>query len=217
MALSKAEERRQRFLENKEKFEGNYYAMQKAEFEKDYTVYFLNDGTITCITKEEVEPKKEWKSYTFSRDQVKILDGKNLDLYRVSANPDDENTYHIELRPIESLYVRNEDAFVQLIEYDKSRSYNIKVGFKAGKFNITASAKTKNKYKGKDLNTITAKGHKELVFYFTSVNDPHFMIYYIKVPLKDLIEDGSYAVDTPKDLDRCSVYTLQIFDKYVRT
>ena len=35
--------------------------------------------------------------------------------------------------------------------------------------------------------------------------------------IKDLIKDGSYAVDTPKDLDRCSVYTLQIFDKYVRT
>ena len=181
MALSKAEERRQRFLANKEKFEGNYYAMQKAEYEKNYTVYFLDDGTITCITKEEIVPKKEWKSYKFTRDQVKILDGKNIDIYRVSANPDDENTYHIELRPIESLYVRNEDAFVQLIEYSKSRSYNIKVEFKNKNFIVTASAKTKNKYKGKDLERITAKGHKDLLFYFTSVNDPHFMIFFIKI------------------------------------
>jgi len=217
MALSKAEERRQRFLANKEKFEGNYYAMQKAEYEKDHTVYFLEDGTITCVTKEEVEPKKEWKSYVFTRDQITILDGKNLDQYRVATNPDDENTYHIELKPIESLYVRNEDAFVQLIEYSKTRSYNIKVGFKNSKFVVTASAKTKNKYKGKDLNTITAKGHKELVFYFTSVNDPHFMIFFVKVSLKDLIKEGSVTTDTPKDLDRCSVYTLEIFDKYVRT
>ena len=106
---------------------------------------------------------------------------------------------------------------MQLIEYSKSRSYNIKVGFQTGKFIETASAKTKNKYKGKDPKSYTAKGHNELVFYFTSVNDPHFMIFFVKVPLKDLIEQGSYAVDTPKDLDRCSVYTLQIFDKYVRT
>jgi len=217
MALSKAEERRQRFLANKEKFEGNYYAMQKAEYEKNYTVYFLDDGTITCITKEEIVPKKEWKSYKFTRDQVKILDGKNIDIYRVSANPDDENTYHIELRPIESLYVRNEDAFVQLIEYSKSRSYNIKVEFKNKNFIVTASAKTKNKYKGKDLERITAKGHKDLLFYFTSVNDPHFMIFFIKISLKELIEKGSVKTETPKDLDRCSVYTLQIFDKYVRT
>ena len=217
MASTEAEKRRQRFLANKEQFDGNYYAMQKAEYEKDCTVYFLQDGTITCITKEDIEPKKDWKSYKFSREQVSILDGKNLDLYRVATNPDDENTYHIELRPIDSIYVRNEDAFVQIIEYSKSRSYNIKVGFKTGKFLVTASAKTKNKYKGKDLNSITAKGHNELVFYFTSVNDPHFMIFFVKVPLKDLIKDGSYAVDTPKDLDRCSVYTLQIFDKYVRT
>ena len=217
MVSPEAKKRKERFLANKKQFEGNYYAMQKAEYEKDHTVYFLEDGTITCITKEEITPKKEWKSFIFSKDQVKILDGKNLDLYRVSQNPDDENTYHIELRPIESLYVRNEDTFVQLIEYSKDRSYNIKVGFKNNKFFVQASAKTKNKYKGKDLNTITAKGHKELVFYFTSVNDPHFMIFFVKVPLKDLIEKGTYAVDTPKDLDRCSVYTLQIFDKYVRT
>jgi hypothetical protein len=197
--LSQAELRRQRFLENKEKFEGNYYAMQKAEYEKDHTVYFLDDGTITCITKEDVEVLKGWNSYTFTKEQVTILDGKNLDLYRVAQNPDDE------------------DAFVQLIEYDKSRTYNIKVGFKGNKFTVTASAKTKNKYKGKDLDTITAKGQKELTFYFTSVNDPHFMIYIVKVKLKDLIEEGTITTDTPKDLDRCSVYTLEIFDKYVRT
>ena len=72
-------------------------------------------------------------------------------------------------------------------------------------------------YKGKDLKSITAKGHKDLVFYFTSVNDPHFMIFFIKISLQELIENGSVKTETPKDLDRCSVYTLQIFDKYVRT
>ena len=113
--------------------------------------------------------------------------------------------------------MRNEDAFVQLIEYSKSRSYNIKVEFKNKNFIVTASAKTKNKYKGKDLERITAKGHKDLLFYFTSVNDPHFMIFFIKISLKELIEKGSVKTETPKDLDRCSVYTLQIFDKYVRT
>ena len=215
--LSQAEQRRQRFLENKKQFEGNYYAMQKAEYEKDHTVYFLDDGSITCITKEDVEVLEGWNSYIFTKEQVTILDGKNLDAYRVSQNPDDENTYHIELKPIESIYVRTEDAFVQLIEYSKSRTYNIKVGFKGNKFIVTAGTKTKNKYKGKDLDTITAKGSKELTFYFTSVNDPHFMIYIVKVPLKDLIQEGSVTSDTPKDLDRCSVYTLEIFDKYVRT
>ena len=62
MALSKAEERRRRFLANKEKFEGNYYELvQKAEYEKDPTVYFLDDGTILQrVTKEQIEPQKEW-------------------------------------------------------------------------------------------------------------------------------------------------------------
>ena len=126
MASTEAEKRRQRFLANKEQFDGNYYAMQKAEYEKDCTVYFLQDGTITCITKEDIEPKKDWKSYKFTREQVSILDGKNLDLYRVATNPDDENTYHIELRPIDSIYVRNEDAFVQIInrKFKNKLNYN---------------------------------------------------------------------------------------------
>ena len=97
MALSEAEKRRKRFLANKEKHDGNYYAMQKAEYEKDHTVYFLEDGSITCITKEEIKPKKEWKSYVFSKEQITILDGKNLTNYRVAQNPDDENVYHIEI------------------------------------------------------------------------------------------------------------------------
>jgi len=213
--LSQAELRRQRFLANKEKYEGNYHAMQKAHYEKDVTVYFLEDGTITCVTKEEVDVKKEWKSYVFAKDQVSILEGKNLNNFRVSQNPNDENTYYIELRPIDSLYVRSEDSFVHLIEYSKSRSFDIKVGFKQDKFYIQASNKTKKKYK--DIKSATAKGHKDLVFYFTSVNDPHFMIFMIKTTLSELLEEGTIYKDAPKDLDRCSVYSLKLFDKYVRT
>lgn len=217
MALSEADARRKRFLENKKEHDGNFYSMQKAEYDKDVTVYFLEDGTITCVSKEDVKVLKGWKSYTFAKDQTTILDGKNLNNYRIAQNPDDADTYHIELRPIESLYVRNEDTFVQLIEYSKTRSYDLKVGFKQGKFFAQASAKTKKKYKEKDIEKATAKGHKELVFYFTSVNDPHFLIYFIKVKLSELLEDGIVYKDAPKDLDQCSVYTLQIFDKYVRT
>ena len=58
--LSQADLRRQRFLENKKKFDGNYYAMMKAEYEKDYTVYFLEDGTIMSVTKEDnIDVKKK--------------------------------------------------------------------------------------------------------------------------------------------------------------
>ena len=59
--------------------------------------------------------------------------------------------------------------------------------------------------------------HIVLVFYFTSVNDPHFMIFVVKVKLHELIKEGIVYTDTPKDLDRCSVYTMELFDKYVRT
>ena len=217
MALSEAEQRRQRFLANKKEHNGDFHAMQKAEIEKDQTVYFLADGTITCISKEIIDVLDTWKSHSFANEQVSILDGKNLNNYRVATNPDDEKMYHIELRPIESLYEKTEDAFVQLIEPSKSRTFDIKVGFKNGKFFAQASTKIKNKYKGKKPETITAKGSKELVFYFTSVNDPHFLIFVIKFKLHELLKEGIIYKDAPKDLDQCSVYTLKLFDKYVRT
>ena len=79
MALSEAEQRRKRFLANKEKHDGNYYAMQKAEYEKDHTVYFLEDGTITCITKEEIEPNEtSEEAIDYEQEAVNIQSELNM-------------------------------------------------------------------------------------------------------------------------------------------
>ena len=43
------------------------------------------------------------------------------------------------------------------------------------------------------------------------------MIFMIKIGLSELLEEGIVYKDAPKDLDQCSVYSLQLFDKYVRT
>ena len=115
MALSEAEKRRRRFIKAK-KEAGDFYNLQVNEFKKDYTVWYTPDGTIVSVTKEKITPQKGWKSTVFKNEQIEILKGKNLNLYRVVQDPNIDTVFSIELRPIESLYVRSEDDFVTLIE-----------------------------------------------------------------------------------------------------
>ena len=216
MALSEAEKRRRRFLKAKEEA-GDFYKLQINEFKKDYTVWYTEDGTIISVTKEDIKSKKEWKSAIFSHEQIEILKGKNLNLYHVVQDPDVDTVFSIEMRPIESLYVRSEDDFVMLIEKSSSKTYDLSVSTKDNKLNLKLHKKLKTKYKKQDIKSITAKGKKDFNFYFTSINDPHFLVYYVNVSLKELVENDVVVKDIPEGMDQCSIYTIKSFDKYVRT
>ena len=126
MALSEAEKRRRRFIKAK-KEAGDFYNLQVNEFKKDYTVWYTPDGTIVSVTKEKITPQKGWKSTVFKNEQIEILKGKNLNLYRVVQDPNIDTVFSIELRPIESLYVRSEDDFVTLIEKSSAKTFDISI------------------------------------------------------------------------------------------
>lgn len=216
MALSEAEKRRRRFIKAKNKA-GDFYKLQINELKKDSTVWFTSDGTIMSIAKEKIKPQKDWKSATFSHEQIEILKGKNLNLYHVVQDPNVETVFSIEVRPIESLYVRSEDDFVTLIEKSSSKTFDISISTNENKLNLKLSKKLKTKYKKQDIKSVTAKGKKDFNFYFTSLNDPHFMIYYVNVSLQELIEKDIVVKEIPEGMDQCSIYTIKSFDKYVRT
>ena len=58
---------------------------------------------------------------------------------------------------------------------------------------------------------------KILKFYFTSIRDPHFLVHNINVSLEDLLTKVKIENKVPPKMNQCSVYTLKLFDKYVRT
>ena len=55
------------------------------------------------------------------------------------------------------------------------------------------------------------------LFYFTSLRDPHFLVHNINVSLEDLLTKVKVETKVPPKMNQCSVYTLKLFDKYVRT
>ena len=93
----------------------------------------------------------------------------------------------------------------------------IKVSCKDKLFKVTATPTLLKEYKGTDLTQATAKGSKVLKFYFTSLNDPSYMIHTTNIVLPELLENKTVERILPYNLSQCSIYTIKIFDKYVRT
>ena len=213
MALSEAEKRRRRFLKEKNKFK-NFNELITHQKEKDKTVWFDNEGNILQISSDYKRKKtvKE-KSAIFTQEQLSILDGKDVNAYRVVQDAEVETVYTIDLKPIESPFVENDKEF--LIDKSSSKLYDVAITNKKGKFTVQLHNKVLKKYKNVEPNIAVANGKKILKFYFTSNNDPHFMVNSLNITLSELLKKGKITKNISKNLDQCSIYTIKLFDKYV--
>ncbi len=217
MALSEAEKRRRRFLKAKKEAGGDIESLQAKEYHKDFQVLFDKEGNILGYSQEKLAKKRGQFLQTFKREQVEILKGKNTDLYRVAQDPNIDTVYSIELRPVESVFVRTEQSFVTIIEEDKKTGADILVYFEDKKFVVEITNKVIKKYKDIEPKLANINGSKILKFYFTSIRDPHFLVHNINVSLEDLLTKVKIENKVPPKMNQCSVYTLKLFDKYVRT
>lgn len=219
MERTEAEERRLRFIQSKKLAGGDVYQLQKQLEKAEYTVWWDNSGEIRCITSEPesvaLASLEECKSQVFSKDQVDIVLKSNWNLYRVSTDPKVDTIHYIELKPVESVFVSQEDEF--LSEVTDGKGGDITISVKGKKFTVKSSKKVRDSYADVDLSTATAKGSRLLKFYFTSINDPSFMVYNVNITLPELLEKKSVTKTLPYDLSQSSVFTIKLFDKYVRT
>ena len=164
MALSEAEKRRRRFLKAKKDAGGDIESLQAATFNRDFIVYFNADGDILSYSQEKVKKQRGWKQATFTREQVEILKGKNTNLYRVIQDPNVDTVYSIELKPVESVFVRTEQSFVTLIEEGKKTGADIIVNFVDGNFVVAVTKKILKKYKDIEPKLANINGSKVLKF-----------------------------------------------------
>jgi hypothetical protein len=214
MVSKEAEERRLRFQAAKEAA-GGLAGLIKQELSKRPKVYFLNDGTIVSMSKEDIELKDGWQVREFDNEQVSILENNNWSLFYVKKDPLVDNLYSIESRPLESAVVSAENNSLLLIE-SGSKNYDCMCKLTDTEFTVSLSKKTLEKYADIDPATATVNGQKVLKFYFTALNDPHIMIHSEYISLKALLEKP-VTIKTTTDLTQTSIYTVKAFDKYVRT
>jgi hypothetical protein len=214
MVSKEAEERRLRFQAAKDAA-GGLAGLIKQELAKQPKVYFLADGTIVSVSKEDMDLKEGWQVKEFSNDQVEILENNNWNLFYVKTDPLVDNLYSIESRPLESVVVSAENNSLLLID-TSSADYECMCNLTKTVFTVTLSKSTIEKYSSIDPISATVNGQKVLKFYFTASNNPHIMIHSEYISLKRLLEN-TVTINTASDLTQTSIYTVKAFDKYVRT
>jgi hypothetical protein len=213
MVSKEAEERRQRFLAAKDAA-GGLAGLMRQELAKQPKVYFLADGTIVSISKEDIELNTGWQVKEFSNEQVEILENNNWNLFYVKTDPLVDNLYSIESRPLESTVVSAENNSLMLI--DVSSTYDCKCTLTSSNFTVELSDNLLEKYKDIDPVNATANGHKILKFYFTAKNDPHIMLHSEYISLRQLLINKSIVVPIKNIPLGCSIYTVKAFEKYSR-
>jgi len=214
MVSKEAEERRLRFQAAKDAA-GGLAGLIKQELAKQPKVYFLADGTIVSVSKEDMDLKEGWQVKEFSNEQVEILENNNWNLFYVKTDPLVDNLYSIESRPLESVVVSAENNSLLLID-TSSADYECMCNLTKTVFTVTLSKSTIEKYSSIDPISATVNGQKVLKFYFTAPNNPHIMIHSEYISLKRLLEN-TVTINTASDLTQTSIYTVKAFDKYVRT
>ena len=214
MVSKEAEERRLRFQAAKDAA-GGLAGLIRQELAKQPKVYFLSDGTIVSISKEDMPLKEGWQVKEFSNEQVEILENNNWNLFYVKTDPLVDNLYSIESRPLESVVVSAENNSLLLID-TSSADYECMCNLTKTVFTVTLSKSTIEKYSSIDPISATVNGQKVLKFYFTAPNNPHIMIHSEYISLKRLLEN-TVTISTATDLTQTSIYTVKAFDKYVRT
>ena len=214
MVSKEAEERRLKFLASKESAGGSFAALMKQELSKKPKVYFLDDGTIVSITKEELLANKDWQCREFDDNQIQILEGKNWNLFYVKKDPLIDNLYSIESRPLESTVVSAENMSLLLIE--SGEDCECVCTLNNNIFTVEISNKVKEKFANIDPSVATINGQKVLKFYFTAPNDPHIMFHSEYISVKKLLTETKLTFKNINVPTNCSIYVVKAFDSYSR-
>ena len=216
MALKQtAEARRRRFLKLK-KEHGDIEQMTKAFHKSNYTVWFDEDGDIKSCSKEPNKTfDKKFKSAEFTDDEVAIFKESNWGMYRVRTDDKVDTVHYIELRPIDEIITKQED-FLSEIESGTKKGADIILNVNEKIFTVTLGPKVKKAYKDVDPDTAVVRGQNTLKFYFTTYKEPSFLEYNFNVSFNKLLKEGEVAVQLPYKMDQSSIYTVKLFDKYVR-
>lgn len=214
MVSKEAEERRLRFQAAKEAA-GGLVGLIRQELSKKPKVYFLEDGRIVSVSKEDIELKDGWQVREFDDEQVQILEDNNWSLFYVKKDPIVDNLYSIESRPLESAVVSAENNSLLLVPTNVKNS-ECKCKLTKTTFSVELSKEVLERYKDIDINNASVNGQKILKFYFTALNDPHFMFHSEYISLKSLLENKKVSIKISNIPNDCSIYTVKAFNYYSR-
>lgn len=222
MVSPEALARKQKFLELKQEHDDIQGVLS---FYKDlsWKLWYDDFGNIVSASKEDNESlDKVYKKAEFTNEQVDIVkfnNGKKVEgdwsFYKISTDKFDDSIKYLEVKTIEKTPTLS-NLDLTLVDFIKTRQYNIKMKMKDDKLQVTLHDALIKKYQAITKEHSVIKGRRTIPIYLTSKNDPSFLFHKTSVSLLDLIDKGTITITVPEHLKDCSIYTLNLFDTYIR-
>lgn len=205
----------------KEKYGGYEAVVEK--FKKIRHIYFNKEtGKILYLGHDEVDDlANEYEHIVCEYDEVKHVDEEGISQYLIIPDLKEPEKYNIEKKTPVVTHVKSDEHFLYHVPVDKAAAeneeYDIRCEITQTDFIVTIHSYITERYATYDADQVTFKGSNIFKFYLTEPDDPHFMYRGIVVPVSDLLEDKQVAKPLDADLRHCSIYTVKLLDKYVRT
>ena len=223
MVSPEALARKQRFLDLKEQYDDIAGII---EYTNKLTWYVWHDsfGNIVASSKgESLDLDEQYSKAEFSSEQVSIIKtivaGKeywNWHLYKVISDKFDNSVKFLVLK--ENTVTKLDEHNLILVENIKSKDndYSIKIKVNKKKVVVSMHNNLLKEYSTVGADNAVIKNRTSFYLYFTSKNDPSFLFYKLQINIFDLVKTGSLERRAPIDLTEYSIYTLDLFDTYVR-
>jgi hypothetical protein len=218
-------ERRKAFREEKLRRGGIEQVIQE-EKDRAWRVWFNDQGEIVCFGQHDPEDRPDtWKTYEFTEEQIgrlRELDDHDLSKFRVLPDPKNSERMMLDLKPLETVYLSKDRDFLSEIkpaaDPSKPEQAQVTVSLHGNSLTVSLAKDVKETlYSEVFPVSATINGQRLLKFYVTAPGDPHIMYAYKTVALADLITQDSVTVKLDADLTGYGLYTIQQFDKYLRT
>jgi hypothetical protein len=208
--------RKQRFLQVKQEVGG---AAGISDYFKNISnkVWFTEQGDIMSISKEHnADMTAQYKVAEFTDEQIAILKDKNWNLYRIEQDRTCEGVFYLSVKPQEAVHMNQEFEFLTLVPEPDDDSYDIKIRLKGKVFTVWLSEPIKKLYTNIPIESAVKNGKKQLIFYITTLDDPSFLLETVVIRLCDLLENDKVTTKLGHKWADVSVYTVKVFNKYVR-
>lgn len=214
--------RKQRFLSLKEEH-SDIQGVQDYIKSLKWNIWYDDAGTIISASKTaNVDLDNKYNKAEFTDEQVEIVktvnnssSSMNWGGYKVTVDKFDSSVKYLEVKTIEKSNI-SENIYLVLVQEKKTSQYNLKIKINKNRLMVSLHKNLIEQYNRVGIENAVIKGRTLIPFYFTSKNDPSFLIYKTSVKLRELISSPVHTIEIPKNLELCSIYTTNLFETYIR-
>ncbi len=197
---------------------------RKSQQQSDKHIYFDDSGKIVYYGRAESEDYLDSNHAVLSYEQCMIIEespNKTVNDFLIIVDPTTEGVYTLVNKQIELETFKS--AIKMLSKVTKktalTSTYDIKIEYNYSKKKDNLVVALNDKLRKNVLNSTNAqdfsfKGANFIYLYFTTQNDPHFMLESLNVELDKLLKEKELTFTVKDNLENCDLFTKKIFDKY---